>query len=201
MDPLPFQHHPLEVACRLPVSKNVPAAFRVFQDFGGFFAGKCFWQQSVFFFFYDIAPMHFLDLFVLSLCGTSRPFPTTPWRAVSVFLARTLYARHPSIEWLFSMAFFATSTRCALSVEGTLQGLGQRGISVFCPAPEFGENDFLFLHGQDLCPEDWATPETKVCGHPLCCSFPSCVVVHSISCWFGDYPLHAACGKWTPQVM
>lgn len=63
---------------------------------------------------------------------------------------------------------------------------------VFCPAPEFGENDFRSLHGQDLYPEDWATLEAKVCVHPLYSSFPSCVVVHSISCWFGDYPLHSS---------
>ena len=65
---------------------------------------------------------------------------------------------------------------------------------VFCPAPEFGENDFLSLHGQDLCPKNWATPEAKVCSHSLYCSFPSCVVVHSISCWCGVYPLHSLRG-------
>jgi len=63
---------------------------------------------------------------------------------------------------------------------------------VFCPVEEFGENDFIALHGQDLCYEDWATPEPKDCGHPLCCSFPICVFVHSISCWFGNYLLHFA---------
>ena len=29
-------------------------------------------------------------------------------------------------------------------------------------------------------------------GHPLCCSFPIRVFVHSISCWLGNYPLHFA---------
>ena len=29
-------------------------------------------------------------------------------------------------------------------------------------------------------------------GHPLCCSFPIRVFVHSISYWFGNYPLHFA---------
>ena len=65
---------------------------------------------------------------------------------------------------------------------------------VFCPAPEFGENDFLSLHGQDLCPKNWATPEAKVCSHSLYRSFPSCVVVHSISCWCVVYPLHSPRG-------
>ena len=63
---------------------------------------------------------------------------------------------------------------------------------VFCPAAEFGENDFIALHVQDLSHEDWATSEPKDCGHPLCCSFPIRVFVHSISCWFGNYPLHFA---------
>ena len=63
---------------------------------------------------------------------------------------------------------------------------------VFCPAAEFGENDFIALHVQDLSHEDWATPEPKDCGHPLCCSFPIRVFVRSISCWFGNYPLHFA---------
>ena len=63
---------------------------------------------------------------------------------------------------------------------------------VFCPAAEFGENDFIALHGQDLSHEDWATPEPKDCGYPLCWSFPICVFVHSISCRFGNYPLHFA---------
>ena len=102
------------------------------------------------------------------------------------------------------MAFFLTSTRCTLSVEGTLRVWGN-GVylarasacchdcgGVFCPAPEFGENDFRSLHGQDLYPEDWATLEAKVCVHPLYCSLPSFVVVYFISCWFGDYPLNSA---------
>ena len=63
---------------------------------------------------------------------------------------------------------------------------------VFFPAAEFGENDFIALHVQDLSHEDWATSEPKDCGHPLCCSFPIRVFVHSISCWFGNYPLHFA---------
>ena len=63
---------------------------------------------------------------------------------------------------------------------------------VFCPAAEFGENDFIALHGQDLSHEDWTTPEPKDCGYPLCWSFPICVFVHSISCRFGNYPLHFA---------
>ena len=63
---------------------------------------------------------------------------------------------------------------------------------VFCPAAEFGESDFIALHVHDLSHEDWATPEPKDCGHPLCCSFPIRVFVRSISCWFGNYPLHFA---------
>ena len=90
--PLPFQHHPLEVACRLPISKNVPAAFRVIHDFGGFFfAVKGFWRQSVF--------LHFLCYsayaFPRSLCGTSRPFPTTLGELFQSFLVGH-YARHPN---------------------------------------------------------------------------------------------------------
>ena len=53
---------------------------------------------------------------------------------------------------------------------------------VFCPAAEFGEHDFIARHGQDLCHDDWATPEPKDCGHPLLLSTPSLVGLATIPC-------------------
>ena len=99
--------------------------------------------------------------------------------------------------------FFATSTRCTLWVEGTLQGLVHPGISgtalgllpglcLLSSSRDWRKCRFIALYGRDPCQEDWATLEPKVCGNPLCCSFPICVFVHSISCWFGNYPLHFA---------
>ena len=53
---------------------------------------------------------------------------------------------------------------------------------VFRPAAEFGEHDFIARHGQDLCHEDWATPEPKDCGHPLLLSTPSLVGLATVPC-------------------
>ena len=87
-----------------------------------------------------------------------RTKPCRVWRAHAAFLSLASPTR--------TMAFFATSTRCALSVEELCRVWGNcvylarpsacchDCAGVLSPAPEFGENEFLSLHGQDLYPKD-----------------------------------------------
>ena len=92
-------------------------------------------------------------------------------------------------------AFFATSTRCALSVELTLQGLGQRGVS----GTAFG-----LLPG--LCGASFVQHQSleKTTSSPCMAKIfvlkigqrrkPKSAAIHSISCWCGVYPLHSPRG-------
>lgn len=151
-----------------------------------------------------------VNCFIISSQNTSARHPEAPrittheassrvWRALaSIFGIST-----SSHEGFSTPFFFATSTRCTLWVEGTLQGLVHPGVSgtalgllpglyLLSSSRDWRKCRFIALYGRDPCQEDWATLEPKVCDNPLCCSFPICVFVHSISCWFGNYPLHFA---------
>lgn len=82
---------------------------------------------------------------------------------------------------------------------GLLPGLYGR---LFRPQPEFGEKDFISQLSQDLCPEDWATPEAKVFGHPLYCSFnfqvESLSILYPLLVWRLSPTLYVSVVVWTP---
>ena len=113
---------------------------------------RVFGRQSVFLHFlrYSACTFPLVCPFLWSLCSATRP-STVPWRAVSFFLPRTLYARHleasriamhealPSVEssrcvsisgFTYSHDGFFRHIHSMRSVSGrTLQGLGQLCVS------------------------------------------------------------------------
>ena len=82
---------------------------------------RTFWQQSVFLHFlrYSACAFPLVCPFLWSVFGASRPFPTVPWRAVSFFFPRKLYARHLEACWIATHEALPSveSSRCA-SISG-----------------------------------------------------------------------------------
>ena len=81
---------------------------------------KVFWRQSVFLYFlrYSACAFPLVCPFLWSLCSATRP-STVPWWAVSFFLPRTLYARHPEASRIATHEALPSveSSRC-VSISG-----------------------------------------------------------------------------------
>ena len=141
-----------------------------------------------------------VNCFIISSQNTSARHPEAPristheassrvWRTLaSIFGIST-----SSHEGFYTPIFFCY-IHTMHSVGGrNSAGLGLLpGLCLFSSSRVWRKRRFIALYGRDLCQEDWATPEPKVCGHPLCCSFPilstpSLVGLATIPCTLPSY--------------